>query len=231
MGLILSETKLQRLRLGGRTPARTGVAIVVQTAAGRTEVVPGQRTAGESLFAPHSMQYEVDIADQRTRVEMPVKTREEAYAFQVVMDVVWRVEDPADVVRRRLDDGAVAISTMVRDRLKELGRRYGIEQTVEFEHRLRDEFAGPRARVDCLRIVLVTPDVTLDPAGAAQLAEVRAAQGQATIIQVRHGNEVLRQRNADEIAAIARTHEMDRERIRREYEIESQNLEAARLRR
>jgi hypothetical protein len=231
MGLILSETKLQRWRLVNPTPARTGVEIVVQTASGRTDVVPGQRTAGESLFAPHSMQYEVDTSDQRTRIETAVKTREEAYAFQVVVDVVWRVVDAAEVVRRRLDDGSVAISTVVRDRLKELGRRFGIEQTVEFEHCLRDEFAGPRAQVGCLRIVLVTPDVTLDAPGTTQLAEVRAARGQTMIIQARHGNEVLRQRNSDEIAALARQHEMDRQRISREYEIENQEREEARQRR
>jgi hypothetical protein len=227
VGLILSETKLQRLRFGRPTPARTGVALVVQTAGGRTEVIPGQRTPGESLFAPHSMQYEVDTSDQRTRVEMPVKTKEEAYAFQVVVDVLWRVDDPAEVVRRRLDDGDAAISTVVRDRLKELGRQFGIEQTVAFEACLRDEFAGDRAQVGGLRIVLVTPDVTLDAAGATQVAEIRKAEGATTIIQAKHGSDVLLQQNADEIAAIARKHEIDRERIRREYEAESQEREEA----
>jgi hypothetical protein len=231
MGLILSETKLQRWQLAKPTPARTGVDIVVQTATGRTELVRGQRTVGESLFAPHSMQYEVDTSDQNTRIETAVKTKEDAYAFQVVVDVVWRVVDAAEVVRRRLNDGSVAISTVVRDRLKELGRQFSIEQTVEFEHRLRDEFAGPRAQVGCLRILLVTPDVTLDAPGTTQLAEVRAAQGQTMIIQAKHGNEVLRQRNSDELAAIARQHEVDRQRISREYEIENQEREEARQRR
>ena len=231
MGLILSETKLQRLRLTNPAPSRTGVAIVVQTASGRTEVVAGQRTAGESLFAPHSMQYEVNTADQHTRIELTVKTREDAYAFQVTVDVVWRVRDPVEVVRRRLDDGAATISTVVRDRLKALGRQFTIEQTVEFEKRLRDEFAGPRAGIGCLMIVLLTPDVTLDQAGTVQLAEVRAAEGQTMIIQAKHGNDVLRQRNADEIAAISRQHEVDRERIRREFEVESRQIEEAHLRR
>jgi hypothetical protein len=225
VGLILSETKLQRWRLSSPTPARTGVAIVVQTAAGRTEVLPGQRTAGESMFAPHSTQYEVDTSDQRTRIEMAVNTRNEPYAFQVSVDVAWRVEDAAEVVRRRLNDGSATIGAVVRDRIKELGRRFTIEQTVDFENHLRDEFAGQRSQVGCLRIVLVTPDVTLDPAGAAHLAALRAAEGQTMIIQAEHGNEVLRQRNADEIAAIARQHEMDRERITREYEIETKDRE------
>jgi hypothetical protein len=231
MGLILSGTKLQRWRLTTPTPARTGVEIVVQTATGRTEIVPGQRTVGEHMFAPHSMQYEVDTADQNTRIEAAVKSREEAYGFRVVVDVVWRVADAAEVVRRRLNDGSVVISTVVRDRLKELGRQFTIEQTVEFEHRLREEFAGPRAQVECLLIKLVTPDVTLDEAGTAQLSKVRAARGQTMIIQAEHGNEVLRQRNADEIAAIARQHEVDRQRISRQYEIENQEREEARQRR
>ncbi|GAA3451409.1 hypothetical protein [Dactylosporangium matsuzakiense] len=229
MGLILSETKLQRFRLGRPSPARTGVTIVVQTAGGQTTVMHGQRTAGEALFAPHSMQYEVDTSDQRSRIELAVKTREEAFAFQVVVDVVWRVEDAEEVVRRRMDDGAAVISTVVRDRLKELGRQFSVQQTVEFERRIRGEFADARSRVGCLRIVLVTPDVTLDAAGTAQLAEVRAAQGQTAVIQANHTNEVLRQRNADELAAIARQHEVERERISRQYETENQQrAEAAR---
>ncbi|MBM2619477.1 hypothetical protein JIG36_28380 [Actinoplanes sp. LDG1-06] len=230
-GLILSETKLPRFRLGRVTSARTGVAIVVQTATGRTEVVPGQRTAGESLFGPHSTQYEVDTAEHHTTIEAAVKTRDDSYAFQVVVTVVWQVADPAEVVRRRLDDGAATISAAVRDRLKELGRRFSLEQTVDFEHYLRDEFAGPGAQVGCLRIVLVAPDVSLDGPGAAHLAEVRAAREQMRIIQFNHEIEVLRRKNADEIAGIAHRYEVERQRISRAYEIENQEREAARQQR
>lgn len=226
VNLIISETPLQRFRFGGRTAARAGVAIVVRTSDGQVKGILGQRTMGESLFAPHATEYQIDLSDHLTTFDVQVQTQD-GYSFHVAAEVKWRVCDAEEVARRRLTDGAALVTSVLRNRLKEIGRRFGIEQTLEFEQEIRARFLAEDARIvdDCLILEMISPEVRLDAAGAKRLESLREATNNTAIIRAEHENEVLRQRNADQLADIAKRHDLERQRMEREHELTSRQTE------
>jgi hypothetical protein len=223
--LILSETTLRRFRFGDRTVARAGVALVVRTPDGRVQVVPGQRTVGEALFAPHSTQYEIDMADHITKVEVPVRTREDGYAFEVTIEITWAVDDAGEVARRGLHHGAALITTLVRDRLREMGRGFGIAQALEFEQEIRSRFRSSELVEGCLMVKRVSPEVTLDQAGTEQLAKLRAAKSKTEVIRAEHEGNVMERNHAEEIAEIAKRQELHRQRMERDHALAAKQAE------
>ncbi|GAA2392355.1 hypothetical protein [Dactylosporangium salmoneum] len=227
MGLILSKVPLHRFRFGTSTPARAGVQLVVETAGGRFEAITGQRTVGERMFAPHSVQYEIDMTAKVTPIDMPVKTRDEKYDFHVRLEIRWQVSDAAEVARVGLDDGSSLVSAVVRDRLKELGRRFGIDQTLAFEQSIRQSLTEPgvRAVKSCLWIESVSPEVSLDEAGRTQLANIRDVEGKTAVLNAQHVHDTTQQRHQDEIARMRASQEIERDKLKQQFDLEAKRLE------
>ena len=227
MGLILSKTPLQRFRFGTQTPARAGVQVVVETTGGRFEAITGQRTVGERMFAPHSMQYEIDMTVKVTPVDMPVKTRDEKYSFHVNMEIRWYVHNAAEVARLGLDDGPHLITAVVRDNIKELGRCFGIDQTLDFEQSIRQSLTDPNVRVvsNCLWIASVSPEVSLDNAGRTQLARIRDVEGRTAVLDAQHVHDTTQQRYDDEVAKMKAAQEIERIKLKRQFDLEAKRLE------
>lgn len=225
--LILSETPLKRFQIKPPTPARAGVRIVVQTTKGETKTVPGQRTWGEGMFASDAMEYEIDVAQHDSAIDLAVKTKDEAYSFQIGLRLRWHVERADVVARRRLNDGVEAISAELHDRLTELGRQFSVEQTVEFERQIRTELTRAGLLIEgCLRIDRVTPQVALDEPGKVHLAKLRDLHSETTVMQTAHLKNVLEQEQAGEIARLQQDHELERKAQQHEHEMSVRRAEA-----
>lgn len=227
VGLILSKVPLQRFMFGSRTPAQAGVQVVVETTGGRFEAITGQRTVGERMFAPHSMQYEIDMTTKVTLLDMPVKTRDEKYNFQVHLEIRWQVHNAAEVARLGLDDGPYLITAVVRDHIKELGRRFGIDQTLDFEQYIRHSLTDPEVRVvrNCLSIESVSPEVSLDDAGRTQLAKIRDVEGRTEVLNAQHVHDTTQQRYDDELAKMKASQELERDKLKNQFDFEAKRLE------
>jgi hypothetical protein len=227
VGLILSKIPLQRFRFGSRTPAQAGVQVVVETTGGRFEAITGQRTAGERMFAPHSMQYEIDMTAKVTPIDIPVKTRDEKYNFHVHLEIRWQVHNAAEVARLGLDDGPYLITAVVRDHIKELGRRFGIDQTLDFEQYIRQSLTNPNVRVvrNCLWIESVSPEVSLDDAGRTQLAKIRDVEGRTAVLDAQHVHDTTQQRYDDELAKMKASQEIERNKLKNTFDLEAKRLE------
>jgi hypothetical protein len=212
--LILSEAPLQRFRFGGRVRPRGGVALVVRSSDGRCRAVEGL-TPGESVFGPSATQYEVDVAEHLTMVEVPVRSRDDAYAFQISVEMTWHAHDPAEVVRRRVADGAALVVVAVRDRLREMARSYAITGTREFEQEIRTWFQTGNGRLidGCLIVGRVSPEVGLDQMGTELLRKVRAAEGDTEVVRAEQAASVQREQNAGELARMQKLHELERQRL------------------
>ncbi|GAA1740345.1 hypothetical protein [Luedemannella helvata] len=227
MGLILSKTPLQRFTFGSRIPTHAGVQVVVETSGGRFEAITGQRTVGERMFAPHTTQYEIDMTTKITPVDMPVKTHDEKYSFQLHLEIRWQVRNAAEVARLGLDDGAGLIVAVVRDRIKELGRQFRIDQTLDFEQCIRQVLTRQDARDvrNCLWIESVSPEVSLDGAGRAQLEKIRDVEGRTEVLNAQHRHDTTQQRYDDELAQMKAAQELERTRLKNQFEREAKRLE------
>lgn len=227
--LILSETRIRRLRpFGAQTQPRAGVAVVSATNGHDVRVTAGRRTLGEKAFGPESTQYEIDIAEHQSHFDFQLKSAYEDFAFPVVAEVTWQVHDPAEVARRRIADGYEFVRRRLHDTLLRLSRDYDVERVHELEDAIRQHFEPPVHRLldYCVRIVHHSIRISLDEAGTQWLQKIREARRAATLADETHHVELLRKKNAAELAEMEKTQQIRLEEMQRNFEREAERRTA-----
>jgi hypothetical protein len=92
---------------------------------------------GELLWKCKGMLYEVDMGIHWTSLEFNLPSREEAFTFPTVVDVEWRVTDPAQVVRDGVNDVREVLWPAFYRQLSIITRQFDIEDAAAAE---RDAF-------------------------------------------------------------------------------------------
>ncbi|MEV4630438.1 hypothetical protein AB0J90_29660 [Micromonospora sp. NPDC049523] len=226
--LILSETRLRRFRpFGASVQPRAGISLVVATNGGDVRVVPDRRTLGELAFAPHSTQYEVDVAHHSSSFTFELKSDNDGYAFTAAVEVTWRVHDAAQVVRQGIQDGTDIVRQQIRGRMLRLSRRYDIEKSLDLETAIQAEFESSKGRLldECLWVHSFAVEITLDEAGQEWLRTRRTAIRDRILIQETHDVEVEKQRQAQELEQLQAEAEVAREEIRQASALKTKRLE------
>jgi hypothetical protein len=169
--LILSQHELSFNERGPR--AEPGRALVYATRDGRAEVRSRRVLPGASGIAFHRV-YVVDVADQEGTLKDELPSREVPFQFQVELQVGWRVTDPVRVVDRRIADGTSIVRSRLLDRLRPIGARFSLEDSVRAESQINETFArGVSLKNEGITVHYLSARVYLDQPTIEYLEERR----------------------------------------------------------
>jgi len=138
---ILSECTLGRFEpLFRRYHVRARTALVLVNKRGKLFPFSpeGMPTIGELMWKGPGTLYEVDMGLHWTRLEFELPSLNEAVPFRAVVDLEWRVDDPAKVVRNGIKDVRKALYPHLHHRLSLLTRKRSMDEVSAVE---KDAFA------------------------------------------------------------------------------------------
>lgn len=178
--LILSERALSRFELLCQRHcmrAWTGFVLVNRRGEYRSFLPERWPTMGELLWKGGGTLYEVDMGRHWTSLELDLPSREEAFPIHAVVNVEWRVTDPAQIVRDGVNDVREALFPSLYHWLSTITRQFDVEDTAAAEGKalealltgqpIGDEY-GLRTRIS-LRMRMDEPTATY----AAKIREVQ----------------------------------------------------------
>jgi hypothetical protein len=182
---IVGQKDVRRFEfLHGRPPVSASVTLVFSTLRKGLLEFPPERvpTTGELLWSGIRRMYEVDMGLHHTNVYIELPSSGDAFAFQADVDIRWRVRDPQRIVKDTIKDVREALAPGLTARLREITRRFPIEQAADAEdaanHALRVEPTGVRLGLEVEAYVRLTMDApTMEHA-----ANVRGVQRYRQII-------------------------------------------------
>lgn len=133
-----------------RQSAHARVARVFMMATGGCLVYPPdkQPTLGELLWKRIRTVYEVDIGVHMSQVEAELPSAGDAFAFRATIDLVWQVNDPAQVVVAGVADIGRSLSPFLLSQLRAVTRQFEIADAeaaeVAANKNLRDTAIGTK---------------------------------------------------------------------------------------
>jgi hypothetical protein len=174
--LILSEEPVHRMQW--KRPVHTsGVAIVGKTPDGRYEIV-----SQFGLITRYRLRFEVDVADHHDVVKCPLPSRGDAYSFDGVLVLDWRVTDAAVVVERRIGDGLELCYARLLERLRQISRGFNIEACALAEAEINRVLgAAPIALPEGITVYRFSAQLSMDNATLNAIHEMRATQHDSSL--------------------------------------------------
>ncbi|HEX6074381.1 MAG TPA: hypothetical protein VFZ32_03840 [Micromonosporaceae bacterium] len=120
------------------------MAFVMITRQGDFRTYTGDRqpTLRELLLAGFHTLYEVDCGVRQNRHVTELPSSGDAFAFQVEIDLSWRVASPEKVVRGSFHHISQGILPRVLHEMRRISRQYDIEKVNEAEVAINECFAG-----------------------------------------------------------------------------------------
>ncbi|GAA3112133.1 hypothetical protein JOF29_002731 [Kribbella aluminosa] len=138
---ILAERDLRRFDFVFSRPSwRSGGALVMISSSGSTASYSAERppTRGELVIKNFRKLYEIDTGYHHLTYEHELPSDGDAFQFNAVLDVDWRVVDPAVVVRRGVRDVRRLLEPRLLARMRAETRRYAIEESAAAERAVQD---------------------------------------------------------------------------------------------
>jgi uncharacterized protein YegL len=183
--LILASMPVQRTRTVGRDP---NVAVVYATGGGDVKSFGGRPLPWKQLaFGPYRTRYDVDIRDQRRTAELrskPLPSRGGRYSFIATVEVCFRVHDPAEVVRRGLQDAMPVVYGALYQRFRAITPAFAMNQWMQAEDAIRQAFAAEVPLPEGITIFDVSPRLRPDEYAARLAAD--AASHDASMQEALH---------------------------------------------
>jgi hypothetical protein len=202
-----------------RPAPRADTTLVFTDVKGRI-VAPGRPvTMGESVFGGLRMLYEVDLADHATSFEFDLPCRSDAYFFHARVRLTWRVHDPEEVVRRRVDDGDRVCQDFVEDAMSHISRRYDLEASDRAEEEMSAALGTHPLEID--RGVTITEcrvRLWLDPAAKEHVTKVTRAHHEKKEKVAQHEVDRVAQQHRQELERRDQEEELRLARARQEAE-------------
>lgn len=162
---IIAERPVRRFEFLHRRPqVQARVALVLVTARGVPYVfTPDQQpTMGELIWKGARALYEVDMGLHQTRIEADLPSTGDAFAFHAVVDVQWRVREPAKIVSDGITDVREVLAPPMLAQLHRVTRRFDIEKVAQAEDaandRLDDQRLGDRFGLEITAFLRLTMD-------------------------------------------------------------------------
>jgi uncharacterized protein YegL len=148
--LILSQEPVPAMSLRpvrGRSPS---VAVVYATGDGELHVLDDFRplTWSGQFFSRYKTRYEIDVSDVHRDVQLssqPLPAYGDAHFFDTQFSLDLRVTDPAEIVRRNIQDGLTVVYPYLIDACRSISRAFDIERATEAEAAVNDRFDKPVA--------------------------------------------------------------------------------------
>lgn len=138
---ILTQRDLRRFEFVLNRPAlRPGGAIVLIGSSGITATYSAESppTRGELVIRSFQKAYEVDTGYHHLTYEHELPSDGDAFRFNAVLDVDWRVVDPAVVVLRGVRDVRRLLEPRLLAIMRAETRRFAIEESAAAERAVQD---------------------------------------------------------------------------------------------
>lgn len=138
---ILAERDLRRFDFVLNRPSlRSGGAVVLISPSGAAASYSAERppTRGELVIKNFQKVYEVDTGYHHVTYEHELPSDGDAFQFNAVLDVDWRVVDPTIVVLRGVRDVRRLLEPRLLAVMRAETRRYAIEESAAAERAVQD---------------------------------------------------------------------------------------------
>ncbi|MBP2473118.1 hypothetical protein JOF53_001990 [Crossiella equi] len=118
-----------------RLPARARIFRVCLTRSGRFVEYPPDRqpTTGELLWNSVRTVYDIDMGSHVSQVEIELPSRGDEVTFRAVVDLVWRVVRPSEVVASGLTDVRRSLTPLLLQHLRAVTRRFEVHEAERAE--------------------------------------------------------------------------------------------------
>lgn len=136
--LILASTAISAF--SARPRVSPGAAVVYATADGL--VIEEGKPLTWKDRASARQRFEVDVSDHQSTFAYQLPCHGDIFYFESIVDVSWRVTRPWEVVRRRIVDGSLLLSSRLLDELPRLTRRFDPEDVALAEEAINDRFGN-----------------------------------------------------------------------------------------
>ncbi|HEY3904413.1 MAG TPA: hypothetical protein VGM14_10960 [Streptosporangiaceae bacterium] len=204
--LMIDEQPVSRGLTAKVKISKPNVAVVYSDAFGRIAYLGGRPLSwSEQVASKYRTRYEVNLSDFRRQASLqssPLPSRGDAYFFRCIVDVGFRVTDPAEVVRRHVTDGAMVVYNYLMDTFRPVTRRYDITDAEGAEEELNRVFQRPWELPEGITIYFCSTRLTPDSTAQVYLRELETAQRDVTLGSARHGVDVAALRHDQELAGI-----------------------------
>jgi hypothetical protein len=161
---VLNSRPVSKWRLGSPLrPPGPGRALVLVQESGTALTVRSGDEIPSARFGAYQGVFTVDLTEHRLLLDVePLLSRDPTFSFRSRVDLVCRVIDPAEVVRRGIRDMSGALYGHLRRMLREVSRDYDIAEFHEAETALNAvlrEFSGDAAvRLSNIRLELLVDE-------------------------------------------------------------------------
>ncbi|MGW1771016.1 hypothetical protein [Streptomyces sp. NPDC002104] len=135
---VLDSQTLPKWRLASPLkPPEPGRALVLVLDSGDALTVRSGEEIPSARFGAYQSVFTVDLTEHRLVLDVePLLSRDPTFSFRGRVDLVCRVADPAEVVRRGIHDMSGALYGHLRRMLREVSRNYDIAEFHEAESAL-----------------------------------------------------------------------------------------------
>ncbi|AGL18926.1 hypothetical protein [Actinoplanes sp. N902-109] len=212
LNLIISESKVERGLLNAEPPTRPNIAVVYSTGAGQVASFGGRPLKrSEQLFSQYRFRYDVDMSDHRRRAELrstPLPARGDYYFFVATVDVMFRVHDPVEIVRRAVHDPLPIVYGHIAGRLWNITRGFDIEDSAKAESAARQAFSQPVTLPEGLQIGGVSVQLLPDAQASDYLQKKRAAERALQTGDAEHQVNVQKAMQQAQLSQMAQVHQL-----------------------
>ncbi|MDA5284186.1 hypothetical protein [Streptomyces sp. Isolate_45] len=124
-----------------RPPAPGRALVLVPDSGAALTILPGEEIPA-ARFGSYQSVYTVDLAEHRLILDIPLLSRDATFSFRSRVDLVCRVANPAEVVRRGIRDMSGALYGHLRTMLRAVAREYDVAEFHQAERALNASVSG-----------------------------------------------------------------------------------------
>lgn len=231
--LILKAEPVRRLSLGPQKLRTPSVAVVYASADGELHMIDSGKpiTWSDQLLPRFRMRYEVDLRDYVRTVELrssPPVSATSVYSFDAVLNVGFRVTDPAEVVRRNIDDGLVVVYNHLVHVCRDITTQFSIERAKAAEDAINAWFSNGETLDEGITIYRCRARLSPDSDARRYLQAQEEARRSNVVKAVQHQTNLDDAARSNQLALMRQSGELQM-RLREREEMAGRPLTAREL--
>ncbi|MEU7868998.1 hypothetical protein [Dactylosporangium sp. NPDC049140] len=194
--VILHEEPLTRLGPGqGAKPLRAAVTAVYARPNGDLVALGRPLYPFENTMRGYRYRYDVGTADREDEFHISdeLPSKEDIFRFYARLQFGFRVHDPAEVVRRRVQDGFMVAGWRLMERMRRISRRYTPEECADANDEINDSLGQePLELSEGITVYRFAAFLSLDQQTQEAMRRRRAVEHDYQYEQTSHRLEQLR---------------------------------------
>lgn len=208
---VVQRIEVTRAGLRKNNPASSGhSAIVYVTKRGDYQVGSGRLTTGELWLATPREMYLVDITPHEEVFELSLPSAEEAFTYAASVRVTWRISDPVAAVKTGKVEPREAIGRFLEEKLREVTRQFGVEDSANAERRIAHEFGEREVRMsDAVVVTRCTAVLDLEESTREYIASRTKFARTYETEKLSHEVRQLRAQHSREMRQLEQQHELE----------------------